>query len=123
MKSDASLLQIQTTNIQKDISWALIQFNSTENAVMALQTKLDKVKLNVSQVLLLTEIEDRDLMNISELIEERATVQTQADNLQVQLYCGAGEWHRVTSLNMSNPGEQCPSAWVEYVSDGIRVCK
>ena len=78
------------------------------------------MKLNVSQLLLHLEIENRDF---SELTEERTTMQTQAENLQVQLYCGAGEWHRVAYLNMSDPSEQCPSVWVEYVSHGIRVCK
>ena len=30
---------------------------------------------------------------------------------------------RVAYLDMRNTGEQCPSAWVEYVSGGIRACK
>lgn len=36
--------------------------------------------------------------------------------------CGAGRWHRVAFLNMSDPMQQCPSAWREYNSNGIRVC-
>ena len=28
--------------------------------------------------------------------------------------CGAGLWHRVAYLNMSDPSQQCPSAWREY---------
>ena len=27
--------------------------------------------------------------------------------------CGAGLWHRVAYLNMSDPSQQCPSAWRE----------
>ena len=36
--------------------------------------------------------------------------------------CGAGEWHQVAFLNMSNSSQQCPSAWREYNSNGIRAC-
>ena len=36
--------------------------------------------------------------------------------------CGPGRWHRVASLNMSDPSEQCPSAWMEFSGDGIRAC-
>ena len=36
--------------------------------------------------------------------------------------CGEGEWHRVAYLNMSDPSQQCPSAWREDTSHGIRVC-
>ena len=35
--------------------------------------------------------------------------------------CGDGLWYRVAYLNMSDPSQQCPSAWREYTSDGIRV--
>ena len=28
--------------------------------------------------------------------------------------CGDGPWHRVAYLNMSDPSQQCPSAWREY---------
>ena len=34
--------------------------------------------------------------------------------------CGPGLWQRVAFLNMSDPSEQCPSAWREY--SGVRVC-
>ena len=37
--------------------------------------------------------------------------------------CGDGLWHRVAFLNMSDPTHQCPSAWSEYNSDGIRTCR
>ena len=37
--------------------------------------------------------------------------------------CGMGEWHRVAYLNMSNPSEQCPPAWREDNTDGLRLCR
>lgn len=36
--------------------------------------------------------------------------------------CGTGLWHRVAFLNMSDPIQQCPSAWREVTSSGIRTC-
>ena len=36
--------------------------------------------------------------------------------------CGDGLWYRVAYLNMSDPSQQCPSAWKEVTFDGIRLC-
>ena len=36
--------------------------------------------------------------------------------------CGDGLWVRVAHLNMSDPSQQCPSAWREYNTSGIRAC-
>ena len=36
--------------------------------------------------------------------------------------CGPGQWYRVAHLNMSDPSQQCPSAWREYNTGGIRAC-
>ena len=36
--------------------------------------------------------------------------------------CGPGEWYRVARLNMSDPLQQCPSAWREYNTSGVRAC-
>ena len=39
------------------------------------------------------------------------------------LQCGDGLWYRVAYLNMSDPSQQCPSAWREQIQiTGIRVC-
>ena len=37
--------------------------------------------------------------------------------------CGNGLWYRVAYLNMSDPSQQCPSAWREQTQiTGVRVC-
>ena len=41
---------------------------------------------------------------------------------EIQLHCGPGEWKQVASLNMSDPSQQCPSAWREYNTNGVRAC-
>ena len=59
-------------------------------------------------------------------------IQAARDSLRANVYdillqhvipmCGDGLWHRVAFLNMSDPTQQCPSAWREYSSSGIRTC-
>ena len=45
------------------------------------------------------------------------------NSLQVKVPdCGAGEWHRVVYLNMSDPAQRCPSNWRERTYSGIRTC-
>ena len=36
--------------------------------------------------------------------------------------CGDGLWHWVVYLNMTDPSQQCPPAWREYNTSGIRAC-
>ena len=36
--------------------------------------------------------------------------------------CGEGPWRKVAYLNMSDPTEQCPSAWRLYSTNGVRAC-
>ena len=36
--------------------------------------------------------------------------------------CGDGLWVRVAHLNMSDPSQQCPSAWREYNTSEVRAC-
>lgn len=37
--------------------------------------------------------------------------------------CGTGLWYRVAYLNMSDPSQQCPSAWRENNTNGLRSCR
>ena len=36
--------------------------------------------------------------------------------------CGDGLWYRVAYLNMTDPTQQCPSAWRLYDTSGVRAC-
>ena len=64
------------------------------------------------------------------LLEESKAIQEEINNeiknilqpYSVPNQCGDGLWYRVAYLNMSDPSQQCPSAWREYTSDGIRAC-
>ena len=55
----------------------------------------------------------------------KASVDTLTQNLKINHNCGLGEslWYRVAHLNMNNSSQQCPSAWREYNSSGVRGCR
>ena len=36
--------------------------------------------------------------------------------------CGDGLWYRVAYLDMTDPSQQCPPAWREYNTSGVRAC-
>ena len=36
--------------------------------------------------------------------------------------CGEGMWYRIAYLNMTDPSQQCPSAWREYNTNQFRAC-
>ena len=54
-------------------------------------------------------------------IRERAKALLNSEMVIVE-NCGDGLWYRVANLNMTDPSEQCPSAWREYNTSGIRAC-
>ena len=41
---------------------------------------------------------------------------------EIQSHCGAGLWWQMAYLNMTDPSQQCPFAWREYNSSGVRAC-
>ena len=106
------LVQTQLNLTQMNISQALAELDSTNNDIMLLQEHLDAIETNLTQVLL-------SLDAINNASQENAK---QLASLQLQLYCGAGEWHRVAHLNMSDPLSQCPQSWVEENVVGVRAC-
>ena len=56
----------------------------------------------------------------------RTSVHTVLDttpNLAVIVNCGSGEWYRVAHFNMSSSSQQCPSAWREFNTSGVRGCR
>ena len=39
-----------------------------------------------------------------------------------QYECGPGLWWQVAYLDMTDPSQQCPSAWREYNTSGVKAC-
>ena len=67
---------------------------------------------NLSQVL------DQIRGNENDITALQSTIR----NLETQVNCGPGQWHRVAYFDMGNVGEHCPPNWREYNSRGIRAC-
>ena len=110
--SQEVLLQEQLYQTERNTSQALAELDSTNNDIMLLQEQLGAIETNLTQVLLW-------LNAINNASHENAK---QLSSLQLQLYCGVGEWHPLVHLNMSDPLSQCPPSWVEENVDGVRAC-
>ena len=52
----------------------------------------------------------------------RNKINTIIDGYLAVSECGDGLWYRVAHLNMTDSKQQCPSAWREYNSSGVRAC-
>ena len=103
------LEQINSTNnkISELKEIFTIQYNVSHNDIKLVETQLAATQTNISSTI--TQLYDRFRDSIVSV-------------LHTHLYCGPGPWYRVAYLNMSNPAEQCPSAWREYNSSGVRAC-
>ncbi len=44
------------------------------------------------------------------------------DTVTPYLACGAGEWSKIASLDMTDPNQQCPSTWTLNTFSDIRGC-
>ena len=110
--NEKQLVEAQLTLTKMNISRALTELDSTNNDIMTLQQQLNAIETNLTQVLLTLDA----IHNASQENAEHLA------SLQLQLYCGAGEWNRVVQLNMSDPLHQCPLSWEEENQDGVRAC-
>ena len=92
---------------------------------MILVSQLNIIQMNLSMELVIAQ------RNISQNLNQLDTklentipgpLLLQYLRLSVQIHCGPGLWHRLVYLNMSDPSQQCPSAWREYNTIGVRAC-
>ena len=120
---DISKLAISTQRVIHNIS--LLQLTTADGNITSRLNLLDAIQNNISHI---TEELTGAYSSITsvqaQVIALRTHVITESSDLQLQLYCGPGEWHQVAYLNMSDPTQQCPSAraWREYNTGGVRAC-
>ena len=100
-------LHLDTTD--DNITSALNQLRTTQHHISHLTTELDAANSNISFV-------QSQVVNLHTRI---TSLQSQVSDLHP---CGPGEWSQVAYLNMRDPTQQCPSAWREYNTGGIRAC-
>ena len=112
-----SHLSGELTNKVNFLSGQLHQLNESKEGVdRELTNDINLLSIQHQQSLSST----RD--NISQVVANLNTIKSDLSSLQVQLYCGAGLWYRVAFLNMSDPSQQCPSAWRRVTTNGVRAC-
>ena len=111
-----SHLSGELTNKVNLVSGQLYQLNESKEADKKLTNDINLLSIQHQQSLSST----RD--NIFQVVANLNTVKSDLSSLQVQLYCGAGLWYRVAFLNMSDPSQQCPSAWRLVTTNGVRAC-
>ena len=58
----------------------------------------------------------------SQVISQLSEINIGCGVIEIQQHCGPGSWRRVAFLNMSDPSQECPSAWREYNTSGVRAC-
>ena len=56
------------------------------------------------------------------VLTQTNSTQTKDISPQTQSQCGLGMWWRVAYLDMTDPSQQCPSAWREYNTSGVKAC-
>ena len=95
-----------------NISQILSQLDETNSNVAPALNQLATIEVSISKINTLLNRTNSDIHS----------AQSQVSDLQLQLHCGPGEWRRVAYLNMSDPTQQCPSAWREYNTGGVRAC-
>ena len=138
------LVIITTSSILGNIRCLSVQLNATNNAVSELTASIQSISLhldttddNITSALNQLSTTQHHLSrfasqldaansNITSLLSEVINLQTQVTSIQTQVSdlhpCGPGEWRRVAYLNMRDPTQQCPSAWREYNTGGVRAC-
>ena len=107
------LLDLSVRDVsQLNTSQILAQLDATNGNITSALDQFNNFEVNVSKIRALFNGTSSDIVSL----------QTQVNDLQLQVYCGQGEWRRVAYLNMNDPTQQCPSAWREYNTSGVRAC-
>jgi dynein heavy chain len=100
-----SRLTSELSSVQSQLASQIENTKSYEHNL----TQLIQTQNNISQTL--AQLDDR----VNDFIYAEV-------NPQIQSQCGAGLWWRVAYLDMTEPLQQCPSAWREYNTSRVRAC-
>ena len=107
---------------------SILSYNASSNSIglkTSVMSVASVVKQNISQLSMelgavysnITLLSTAMKNNISYLFIQLDAVNNLAIIKQAEttrMHCGDGVWYRIAHLNMSNPSQQCPSAWREY---------
>ena len=106
-----ALLVVTYGQLTSEHSKVLSQLDKSNDDIMIVLTQVATTQNNISRII--AQLDNR----ISDFI----SMQIRNTSLQ-ELNCGPGPWNNVAYLNMTDPSQQCPPAWREYNTDGVRAC-
>ena len=116
------------------ITLSVATYSRSSSEQSRMQDQLEKTNKDVTSVLMKLDtnmsnngITDHGnipwiLNQLDAKVEQYISLQTQYTSTWTQMHCGPGLWHQLIFLNMSDPTQQCPSAWREYNMNGVRAC-
>ena len=131
----AIVLSIHSYNAQKLSIDTNLAFSKLTDNISDLAVRIDdilafsKLTDNISDLAVriddITSVATTAELNISSLFIQLDIIYRFALSVQseaVGMHCGAGLWYPLAHLNMTDPSQQCPSAWRDVTIEGIRVC-
>ena len=108
----SQLMELMHEAARYNISQILSQLDETNSNVAPTLKQLSTFEVSISKI----------NAQLNRANSDIHSAQSQVSDLQLQLYCGSGEWRQMAYLNMSDPTQQCPSAWRECNTGGVRAC-
>ena len=109
------------------IALTLTTFSRLTSEQSKLATWLNENKdtnseINFTQIILTQNNISQILAQLDFQLSDFISAQISDTNPHSQYECGPGLWWRVAYLDMTDPSQQCPSAWREYNTSGVKAC-
>ena len=101
------------TTVEKNVSQLSTWLDAINSSIASVATTAER---NITQLSAQLDATNSNIMSVAATIENRFALSMQPEA------CGTGLWYRVAHLNMSDPSQQCPSAWREYNTNQFRAC-
>ncbi|MCG8623574.1 MAG: hypothetical protein MJE68_16480, partial [Proteobacteria bacterium] len=117
--TNSNITSVATT-LEKNVSQLSTWLDTTNSSIISVATTIER---NVSQLSTQLDATNSNIMSVATTVENNTAsldVLYRTFALSMQPACGTGLWYRVAHLNMTDPSQQCPSAWREY--DTFRAC-
>jgi hypothetical protein len=127
--TNSNIMSVATT-VERNISQISSRLDATNSNIMSVATTVER---NISQISSRLDATNSNIMSVATTVESnisslliqldeiyRFALSVQTDT--ITMHCGTGLWYRVAHLNMTDPSQQCPSAWREYNTNQFRAC-
>ena len=109
------------------IALSVTIFNRLSSEAPKLAHQLDKIEdtrieLKLTQLIQMQNSTSQIFAQLGDQLSDFIAAQINDTRGHPQSECGPGLWWRVAYLDMTDPSQQCPSAWREYNTSGVKAC-